>query len=69
MKMDNIRIGIAGNIGVGKSTFIEAASSAPLNKVLTSVYLKPNETKGCWKFAFLIWAKPCPLEYIEGLKV
>lgn len=50
MIMENIRIGIAGNIGVGKSTFIEAASSAPLNKVLTSVYPKPNGTEGVYAF-------------------
>lgn len=48
--MENIRIGIVGNIGVGKSTFIEAASSAPLNKVLTSVYPKPNGTEGVFAF-------------------
>jgi deoxyadenosine/deoxycytidine kinase len=48
--MENIRIGIVGNIGVGKSTFIEAASSAPLNKVLTSVYPKPNGTEGVYAF-------------------
>ncbi|HRZ20795.1 MAG TPA: deoxynucleoside kinase [Bacteroidales bacterium] len=48
--MENIRIGIVGNIGVGKSTFIEAASSAPLNKILTSVYPKPNGTEGVFAF-------------------
>ncbi|MDD4666987.1 MAG: deoxynucleoside kinase, partial [Candidatus Cloacimonetes bacterium] len=48
--MENIRIGIVGNIGVGKSTFIEAASSAPLNKVLTSVYPKPNGREGVFAF-------------------
>ncbi|HQB98047.1 MAG TPA: deoxynucleoside kinase, partial [Candidatus Cloacimonadota bacterium] len=48
--MENIRIGIVGNIGVGKSTFIEAASSAPLNKVLCSVYPKPNGTEGVFAF-------------------
>jgi len=50
MTMENIRIGIVGNIGVGKSTFIEAASTAPLNKVLTSVYPKPNGTEGVYAF-------------------
>ncbi|MFO8144234.1 MAG: deoxynucleoside kinase [Candidatus Syntrophosphaera sp.] len=49
--MENIRIGIVGNIGVGKSTFIEAASSAPLNKILSSVYPKPNGTEGVFAFA------------------
>jgi len=48
--MENIRIGIIGNIGVGKSTFIEAASLAPLNKVLLSVYPKPNGTEGVFSF-------------------
>lgn len=48
--MENIRIGIVGNIGVGKSTFIEAASTAPLNKILTSVYPKPNGTEGVFAF-------------------
>lgn len=48
--MENIRIGIVGNIGVGKSTFIEAASTAPLNKILTSVYPKPNGSEGVFAF-------------------
>ncbi|MDI9529075.1 MAG: deoxynucleoside kinase [Candidatus Cloacimonadota bacterium] len=48
--MENIRIGIVGNIGVGKSTFIEAASSAPLNRILTSVYPKANGTEGVYAF-------------------
>jgi deoxyadenosine/deoxycytidine kinase len=48
--MENIRIGIVGNIGVGKSTFIEAASTAPLNKILKSVYPKPDGTEGVFAF-------------------
>jgi deoxyadenosine/deoxycytidine kinase len=48
--MENIRIGIIGNIGVGKSTFIEAASTAPLNKVLLSVYPEPDSTEGVFSF-------------------
>ncbi len=48
--MENIRIGIVGNIGVGKSTFIKAASSAPLNKILCSAYPKPNGTEGVYAF-------------------
>lgn len=48
--MENIRIGIVGNIGVGKSTFIEAASSAPLDKILCSVYPKPNGCEGVFAF-------------------
>jgi len=48
--MENIRIGIVGNIGVGKSTFIEAASSAPLNKILCSVYPKANGSEGVFAF-------------------
>ncbi|MDZ4183019.1 MAG: deoxynucleoside kinase, partial [Candidatus Cloacimonadaceae bacterium] len=50
MIMENIRIGIVGNIGVGKSTFIQAASSAPLNKVLTAVYPKPDGSEGVFAF-------------------
>jgi deoxyadenosine/deoxycytidine kinase len=48
--MENIRIGIIGNIGVGKSTFIEAASSAPLNRILLSVYPQPNGSEGVFAF-------------------
>ncbi|MBM4399073.1 MAG: deoxynucleoside kinase, partial [Candidatus Cloacimonetes bacterium] len=48
--MENIRIGIIGNIGVGKSTFIEAASQVPLNKVFLSVYPRPNGTEGVFTF-------------------
>ena len=48
--MENIRIGIVGNIGVGKSTFIEAASSAPLDKILCSVYPKPKGCEGVFAF-------------------
>jgi len=32
--MEHLRIGIIGNIGVGKSTLVEAASSAPLKQIL-----------------------------------
>lgn len=48
--MENIRIGIVGNIGVGKSTFIEAASSVPLSKILSSVYPKPKDCEGIFAF-------------------
>ncbi len=39
--MENLRIGIVGNIGVGKSTLVEAASSPPLDRILLS--LLPEE--------------------------
>ncbi|MCK9557976.1 MAG: deoxynucleoside kinase [Candidatus Cloacimonetes bacterium] len=48
--MENICIGIVGNIGVGKSTFIEAASTAPLSKTLISVYPKAHGTEGVYAF-------------------
>ncbi|MBC8385026.1 MAG: deoxynucleoside kinase [Candidatus Cloacimonetes bacterium] len=32
--MEHLRIGIIGNIGVGKSTLVEAASTEPLNEIL-----------------------------------
>lgn len=34
--MEHLRIGIVGNIGVGKSTLVKAACSEPLNKILLS---------------------------------
>ncbi|MBI5398536.1 deoxynucleoside kinase [Candidatus Woesearchaeota archaeon] len=36
--MENLRIGIVGNIGVGKSTLIEAATKPPLDKVLLNCF-------------------------------
>ncbi len=48
--MENIRIGIVGNIGVGKSTFVQAASTSPLNQILLSVYPKPNGSEGVYAF-------------------
>ena len=32
--MENLRIGICGNIGVGKSTLVEAATKHPLDNIL-----------------------------------
>ena len=34
--MEHLRIGIVGNIGVGKSTLVEAASQKPFNEILLS---------------------------------
>ena len=34
--MEHLRIGIVGNIGVGKSTLVEAANKKPLNEILLS---------------------------------
>jgi len=34
--MEHLRIGIVGNIGVGKSTLVEAASKEPFNEILLS---------------------------------
>jgi deoxyadenosine/deoxycytidine kinase len=36
--MENLRIGIVGNIGVGKSTFVEALKSNELGKILLSCF-------------------------------
>ena len=41
--MEHLRIGIVGNIGVGKSTLVKAASSKPLNKILLEI-VKLNKT-------------------------
>ncbi|MDO9577651.1 MAG: deoxynucleoside kinase [Candidatus Cloacimonadales bacterium] len=48
--MEHLRIGIVGNIGVGKSTLVEAAAVAPLNEVLLSTI--PNRTGEEQVFAF-----------------
>ena len=40
--MEHLRIGIVGNIGVGKSTLVEAASQKPLNEMLLSTI--PNRS-------------------------
>lgn len=37
-RLENLRIGIVGNIGVGKSTLIQAATKAPLDKVLLDCF-------------------------------
>jgi deoxyadenosine/deoxycytidine kinase len=38
--MENLRIGIAGNIGAGKSTIVEKFTNEPFNKILLSAF--PN---------------------------
>ena len=43
--MENLRIGIVGNIGVGKSTLVEAASTPPLNQILLSLLPEENHHK------------------------
>lgn len=48
--MEHLRIGIVGNIGVGKSTLVDAAAMAPLNEVLLSTI--PNRTGEEKVFAF-----------------
>lgn len=48
--MEHLRIGIVGNIGVGKSTLVEAASQAPLNKLLLDTI--PNRAPEAQVFAF-----------------
>jgi deoxyadenosine/deoxycytidine kinase len=48
--MEHLRIGIVGNIGVGKSTMVEAMSSAPYNKFLLDVI--PEKTGNEKVFAF-----------------
>ena len=32
--MENLRIGVCGNIGVGKSTLVKAATECPLSEIL-----------------------------------
>ena len=48
--MEHIRIGIVGNIGVGKSTLVEAACIKPLEDILLSSI--PNRTGEEKVFAF-----------------
>jgi deoxyadenosine/deoxycytidine kinase len=48
--MEHLRIGIVGNIGVGKSTLVDAAAEAPLNEILLSTI--PNRTGEEKVFAF-----------------
>lgn len=48
--MEHLRIGIVGNIGVGKSTLVNAASSEPLNKILLETI--PNCPKEAAVHAF-----------------
>jgi len=49
--MENLRIGIVGNIGVGKSTLVQAASTEPLKDLLLSVYPERDGTEGVYAFA------------------
>ncbi|MFC1897987.1 deoxynucleoside kinase [Candidatus Cloacimonadota bacterium] len=48
--MEHLRIGIVGNIGVGKSTLVDAAAMVPLDEVLLSTI--PNRTGEEKVFAF-----------------
>ena len=48
--MEHLRIGIIGNIGVGKSTLVEAAGTKPLNEILLGTI--PNRTGEEKIFAF-----------------
>jgi len=48
--MEHLRIGIVGNIGVGKSTLVDAASTSPLHEILLSTI--PNRTGDEKVFAF-----------------
>ena len=48
--MEHLRIGIVGNIGVGKSTLVDAASNEPLNNILLSTI--PNRTGGEKVYSF-----------------
>ena len=36
--MENLRIGIAGNIGVGKSTLVDATIKSPLDEILLNEF-------------------------------
>ncbi|MFO7896255.1 MAG: deoxynucleoside kinase [Candidatus Cloacimonadales bacterium] len=48
--MEHLRIGIVGNIGVGKSTLVEAASSEPLKQILLETI--PNRPENATVHAF-----------------
>ena len=48
--MEHLRIGIMGNIGVGKSTLVDAASTSPLNEILLGTI--PDRTGDEKVFAF-----------------
>jgi len=48
--MEHLRIGIVGNIGVGKSTLVEAASNEPLNQILLDTI--PNRPAAAQVHAF-----------------
>jgi len=48
--MEHLRIGIVGNIGVGKSTLVEAASKKPFNEILLSTI--PNRVGDEKVYAF-----------------
>ena len=48
--MEHLRIGIVGNIGVGKSTLVQAASGGPLSEMLLSTI--PHRTGNEKVFAF-----------------
>jgi deoxyadenosine/deoxycytidine kinase len=43
--LENLRIGVCGNIGVGKSTLTKSLTEDPLDKILLSVFPKPNGEK------------------------
>ncbi len=42
--MENLRIGICGNIGVGKSTLVKAATKEPLSEILLNALPSRNES-------------------------
>ncbi len=48
--MENLRIAIVGNIGVGKSTLVKAASTEPLQQLLLDVYPEKDDMQGVFAF-------------------
>ena len=48
--MENLRIGIIGNIGVGKSTLIESLKKPPLSNILLSVWPDKSEEENLHTF-------------------
>tara|TARA_Y100000310_G_scaffold178731_1_gene178665 strand:- start:274 stop:1674 length:1401 start_codon:yes stop_codon:yes gene_type:complete len=48
--MENLRIGICGNIGVGKSTLVEAATKSPLDEILLNEFPSRDHQEKVYSF-------------------
>ena len=49
--MENLRIGIIGNIGVGKSTLISSLKKAPLSDILLEIWPDKTDEENLHTFA------------------